>query len=316
MMVHSTLCCHSDHDIKVMDAKKAELEIAPPIDFWTMPDEEEDDDKYDKIKDLYVSIKVPLDLTKVGEDKYETYTAKVKVFKTVLPCAWNAVATTLFQHAKEVNKIQKCYLREGGLKFCGPYAEPRQFYERLELIIGYIEFFPIMTCKNQDLVEGPRLDGEDKIGILEKAHPTSLPKLILANGVKTCKYDDPDKYVRDLQDWYGNLQLSYSLDNYNKNNKGSRKCKNGVRRTTRAVKGKEPKKPCKHCGNVQHHNSDDSDTEADNYAARTAPHLQQDNSDESVITVGSSSSSDDEVSSTSTQKPENEQRPFEIGAFQ
>ena len=58
--------------------------------------------------------------------------------------AWNQVALMVFQHPREAAKVQRRYLREGGLKFCGPYVEPRTFYERLDTINGYLAYFPLI----------------------------------------------------------------------------------------------------------------------------------------------------------------------------
>ena len=42
----------TEAEVRLMEQKKAELEITPPIDFWDAPDEEEEDsDKYECQKD-------------------------------------------------------------------------------------------------------------------------------------------------------------------------------------------------------------------------------------------------------------------------
>ena len=46
----------------------------------------------------------------------------------------NSLSKEYFQHSSEAGKIQKRYLREGGLWFCGEYSSPRKFHARLEQI--------------------------------------------------------------------------------------------------------------------------------------------------------------------------------------
>ncbi len=59
---HSTLR-RSEREIRMMDAKKAELGIPPAVDFWSPVKKEEDSKEYDKNKDHYVSIDIPLGIS-------------------------------------------------------------------------------------------------------------------------------------------------------------------------------------------------------------------------------------------------------------
>ena len=110
MTVQSTLR-RTDGKIECVNRKKAELEMTPPIDFWsTLPEEvEKDADKHDHQKDLHVTVSVPLDLSDDSPDA-KTHEAKVKAFETGTPeefCAHrdavDEIATELghFHHARD-----------------------------------------------------------------------------------------------------------------------------------------------------------------------------------------------------------------------
>ena len=102
MTVHSTLK-RSEYEIKAMERKKAELEVLPPIDFWHVNEEDEDDDKYEKAKDLYVTIEVPFDNTlPEDDDNRKTYSAKIKVFKNGTPEEYCAHRTALHELATKL----------------------------------------------------------------------------------------------------------------------------------------------------------------------------------------------------------------------
>lgn len=75
-----------------MEQKKAELEVMPPIDFWTAQDDDSDeDDKCDEHKDLCVTIEVPFD---PSDEDADAHSAKIKCFKSGTPeeCCAHRVA--------------------------------------------------------------------------------------------------------------------------------------------------------------------------------------------------------------------------------
>ena len=360
MTVQSTLR-RTEGEIKYMNRKKAELEITPPVDFWSaLPEEvKKDAAKYDSQKDLYVTISVPLDVTDNSDDA-KTYDAKVKVFKTGTPeefCAhrnavdeiaaklghfthdrndagqvldtdgnpmtdnevanceaklliplvqstlrgnasqvfdsyiqkhktdmvarhlyrhaWSAVANTIFQHASDAAKVQRRYLREGGLKFCGQYREPRKFAERLELVNKYISYFPMSQRPGTEVWSRPRpLDDDDLIDVMDKARTNVMRTLMLQSGDHSRKYNEFTEYTRVLQDWYNNVELTEALkkkdqasqgtttpskkdskkrrNKNNNNNSGSERASKRVRFSNEGGN----KKPCQHCGKT-HPGSDD-----------------------------------------------------------
>ena len=351
----------TEAEIRSMEQKKAELEIMPPIDFWaTQEDEEEEEDKYDRNKDLYVSVDVPFN-PESEEDDRPTYTAKIKVFKNGTPeqyCAhraavtevatklgyfrkktnnngdvvdsegrimtenqiqdaqarlliplsksslrghasrvfekylednstdederpiaprilhihaWNSVAVTIFQHPREAAKVQKRYLREGGLKFCGPYTEPRAFYEREDQVNGYLQYYPLILLHNGTYKYPSPLPNDEVIEILDKARTNQIRKLMLANKDNSRKYTDTATYAKALQEWYNNVLLTEVLEGRNQqrgnNNAQKRKQGNNRKNDARPQKkrrtnneprnGPGKKKPCTHCGRV--HPGKDSD---------------------------------------------------------
>ena len=223
----------TEHEIRVMEQKKSELEALPAIDFWHVDKNTlSDDQKYDKNKDHHVTLEVPMDPNNDSEDA-QMHTLRIRIFEAgtaedycyhrmkvheaaarlgyfrrmcnnvgqildvddnpmteeeakdresdqLIPLAkstlsghagqvfnkylddhendangnpipsrtrhvmaWNAVALMIFQLPESAALTQKCYLREGGLKFCGQCREPRKFYERLDLISQHITHFPM-----------------------------------------------------------------------------------------------------------------------------------------------------------------------------
>ena len=68
MPVQSTLR-RTEHEIRVMEHKKSELEALPAIDFWHVDKNTlSEDQKYDKNKDHYVTLEVPMDPNDDSED--------------------------------------------------------------------------------------------------------------------------------------------------------------------------------------------------------------------------------------------------------
>ena len=65
-----------------MEHKKSELEALPAIDFWHVDKNTlSDDQKYDKNKDHYVTLEVPMDPNDDSEDA-QTYTLRIRIFET------------------------------------------------------------------------------------------------------------------------------------------------------------------------------------------------------------------------------------------
>ena len=331
-------------EIQYMETKKAELDVTPPIDFWTVIEEEEQEgEDYDKSK--YVTIKVPFDINKIDDDDANNYTARIKVFKngtpeefcnhrmevqelanklgynvnrkdsqgqfldaqgnvcteeesnmqkwdkmtqlarsalrgnasrlfekciddhadpttdgadekeTLLDFAWNQIALSIFQHPKEAYKTQMRYLREGGLKFCGPYVEPRKFYERLDRVCEYMLYFPIIEQNGGQRYKYPtEVPDDERIEILDKARGKTIRKLMLAAGDNSRRYNMSSSYSKKLQDWHNNAELADALDQKEKNGgkPNKKKRKGDDQRPKGGDEGKPTKRrkkaPCAHCG--------------------------------------------------------------------
>ena len=185
--------------------------------------------------------------------------------REVYESAVNELACLYFQHPGEAVKVQKRYLREGGLMFCGEYSSPREFYERLGHLNQLIEFFPFVTKANGTTVRPSPLDDDDLIEILDKARTTDMQKMMLALGDHARKYTDPEEYAKKLEEWHENVLLTKALekaekarnaDNQNSKRKATPgdKSNNGgssrkKRRTNEKNGGFKRTKPCVHCGN-------------------------------------------------------------------
>ena len=346
MTVVSTLR-RTNHEFQAMEQRKAELEIMPAIDFWTVNEDEQEnaDDKYERHKDLYVSLEIKFDLTQDDADA-KTYTTKIKCFKqgtpeeycahraavhdaatklgylerqtnaqgeildsddqvmteeaaenseadlliplakstlrghagrvftkyleehtedengnavesrTLYVYAWNAVATAIFQHPLQAAKYQKRYLKEGGLKFCGQYKEPRKFYERLDQVNGYLPYFPLVQRAGGVFGTPTAIASDEKIEILDKARTDKIRSLMLANRDSSRKHTRAGTYAKTLQEWYDNVALATALENKNKQDKSNKKRKptedtGGPKKKKKKNNNYDPNKsPCRHCGRV------------------------------------------------------------------
>ena len=266
-MPHLSTLRRTDYEVKVMDQKKAELEVMPAIDFWDLDEDDDvDEDKYERNKDLFVSIDIKFDPDD-DDSEAPTYSARIKCFKTGTPeeyCkhrvavheaatklgylrrvtneagqilatdnsvmtreqaedseaqlliplaksslrgqasrtfekyieehaqdeagtdvplrvlhqkAWNAVAVSIFQHPTTAAKVQKHYLKEGGLKFCGQYTEPRRFYDRLDQICGYLPYFP-MVQRAEGLGPATTLATDEKLEVLALRSSTTMLTMV------------------------------------------------------------------------------------------------------------------------------------------
>ena len=68
----------------------------------------------------------------------------------ILDLALNDLAKLYFSHPGDAAKTQKRYLKEGGLKFCGDYSRPQEFWERLSQINKVFPYFPWIKTKDGD----------------------------------------------------------------------------------------------------------------------------------------------------------------------
>ena len=103
----------TEHEIRAMERKKAELEVMPAVDFWYTP-EEESDDKYERNKDLYVTISIKFD-PDAEEDDAPTYSARIKCFKTGNPEEYCQHRVAVTEAATKLGYLKREYNADGAI---------------------------------------------------------------------------------------------------------------------------------------------------------------------------------------------------------
>ena len=177
--------------------------------------------------------------------------------------ALNEIALKLFSYASDAGRVQKRYLREGGLWFCGQYSHPKDFYDRLELLNKYLKYFPVRQGKNQAreylVIPVTPLEEDELIDCLDKARTAAIRKMMLGHGDNARKYTHAHTYVTKLEQWHKNVKLTESLEAREKEGTSSpspnkRKGGNSEGSPSKKHKGNSTKKkrenPCVHCGKM------------------------------------------------------------------
>ena len=134
--------------------------------------------------------------------------------KEVCELSLNALAKLYFAPPNEAAKVQKRYLKEGGLIFCGEFSSPMEFYERLTHVNQLLGFFPWMRRADGADKRPVPLDEDELMEILDKARSVEIRKLMLQMGDHMRKYTSPQEYATVLEQWCENIILSKQLDEH------------------------------------------------------------------------------------------------------